>query len=366
MASGAFTGSSNTYSSSTDSGVLAGYDNSVNNATYSGIVAGYKNECLGASAVSYGFIGGGQYNQLNGPVQFASIVGGMSNKIYANADESIIGGGSGNVIQTTGATHYDGSGIFSSRNSTITGAHNSVIVSGYDNDITKEYYAFIGAGQQNSITNTSQSVANCCSAIVAGSSNVISNANRSFIGAGVSNEISGSYAAIHAGYANKVTADYAIASGKEALASQYGEHAQSSGQFASKGDAQKSSLVLRKSITTQGTWEKLYLDGSSEELVIPANAAWALKALVMTFNDNGSDAEAAEVQAIARRDGSGSVTVFPWVHWNWNLTVPEPIQLRFVANGTDKVSLEVKNSDMGSGTFKVVANVELLQIIAAN
>ena len=63
----------------------------------------------------------------------------------------------------------------------------------------------------------------------------------------------------------------------------YGQHAQAAGRFASTGDAQTSTFVLRRAITTHvdTTWYALYLDGVSALLTVPVASLWQFRVLLV-------------------------------------------------------------------------------------
>lgn len=70
------------------------------------------------------------------------------------------------------------------------------------------------------------------------------------------------------------TASQAIALGTGSSASIYGVQASANGRFATAGDAQHMSAVLRFITTTAAAGQELFLDGASQRLVIPTNSAW--------------------------------------------------------------------------------------------
>jgi hypothetical protein len=173
----------------------------------------------------YCFIGGGQGNTIhsvdgnpNDAVNHNSIVGGNANSITLGL-YNIIGGGSSNLISSSG----DANAIMSGLDNTISGTGSdyniicggngnlisstgvqNVICGGRDNEITAGNNHFIGGGG------------------VSADGNVISStSNRCFIGTGYANLISGSTNAgyILGGRENTVSADYGIAIGQYATVS---------------------------------------------------------------------------------------------------------------------------------------------------
>ncbi len=72
------------------------------------------------------------------------------------------------------------------------------------------------------------------------------------------------------------------AEGLSAVADYWGEHAHSGGRFAADGDAQYIRFVGRKLITMSSAWQSImYLDGSAQLLIIPANTLLNFTALVV-------------------------------------------------------------------------------------
>jgi len=103
----------------------------------------------------------------------------------------------------------------------------------------------------------------------------------STIGGGVFNVSSNMYSAVGGGSDNQATGRYSsICGGSYAVANKYGQNAQASGRFASNGDAQTSVFVARTMTEFDG-WATLFLDGSTESLLIPNNATWSFRIIIV-------------------------------------------------------------------------------------
>lgn len=231
-----------------------GYTNAVSTARSYGAISGGQSNTI-FTAGTHGFIGGGQANAVQ--AAHAVVVGGNTNT--ASAQGAFIGGGAqhiasgtysvvvGGGLGTTG-TRNNTAGSYSFIGSGTTNAINgngnyAAIVAGLSNSVNWDR-SIIGAGVSNTINGGARE-----SGIVSGNSNVLSaNAQVGFIGAGESNTVDSAYASIPGGF--------------QAQTRYYGEVAHASGQFAAKGDAQSSSLVLRRLVTT-GTTTELTFDGAA-------------------------------------------------------------------------------------------------------
>lgn len=162
----------------------------------------------------------------------------------------------------------------------VAGANYSTIGGGRDNK-TLGTYATIAGGIQNYTYNTGAYIGGgynnqnggSYSVIGGGESNIIDN-NDSTISGGASNRITSYYGSIGGGNGNRVQVDYGVISGgSQALSYLLGQHSWATGQIASRGDAQGSKIILRRSIT--GTSEtELFLDGSSVRAIIPDGKTW--------------------------------------------------------------------------------------------
>lgn len=203
-----------------EGGFVGGGVSNANTRTHAVVVGGFANETAqgygftgggrgnSMSKADYGVIAGGLGNVIEGEV-FGSdgnaILGGIRNRVYANAYYSSIVGGYSNRLHASG-TAFIGGG---ERNFVTDGATSGAIIAGDENVL--EHFAFhsiIGAGSGNLV-----SWSELCM-IGAGFANTIQNSDKSFIGSGHSNEInSANYAFLGGGRENTVSGDYGMVIG---------------------------------------------------------------------------------------------------------------------------------------------------------
>ena len=218
---------------------------------------------------------------LNGTVCTASgqnsFVGNGSS-CTASGLYSMVGNGDGNVVTGRGA----------------------VICGGVSNSNAADN-GFIGTGGRASVNTGSTGYGNSLSAAADGSGIMCGQecsitSVSSAIGGGQSNEISALYGGILCGYANSVTGEggaigggkiniasgvvSAVPGGLRGMASLYGQQANAAGMFAATGDAQRSVLVLRRSVTGTAA-SQLYLDGASAKADMgTGNRVWTVTATI--------------------------------------------------------------------------------------
>lgn len=179
---------------------------------------------------------------------------------------------------------------------------------------------------------------------------------------GARNTASGSYSSA-IGYWNTSVADYSYSRGFKAYSYLYGQQAEGSGTFSSNGDSQSSTLRARN--TTAGSSSVLFLDGTDDYAVIPANTTWAFTIMVTARSTDGGtgDEESAayEFKGCIERDGSnntalvGSVTKTVLAEddagWDCNVT----------ANDTAE-SLDVTGTSDDANTVRWTALYTLVEV----
>lgn len=93
-----------------------------------------------------------------------------------------------------------------------------------------------------------------------------------------------------------------IVGGLKARTSNYGQVANASGAFGSRGGAQRSEYILRIQ-TDDIAITQMYLDGISERMVMPQLTAWAFKGLVVGIRTvGGQDTASWEIEGLIRKD----------------------------------------------------------------
>ncbi len=276
--------------------ITGGYQyNSINLFNRGSVIAGGgEDQAVNFINADFSFIGGGINNRISGgegiirnsviiggignivTASYGAIVGGGGNNVYNNY--AFIGGGLGNFA--TGSGSFVGGGGFDGESSAgnFASGSGSAIVGGTSNSASG-FGSFVGGGNSNSANNT-------YTGIVGG---VFNNANgyTAAVGGGYQNNAIGDYSTISGGNFNVANGNSSVIGGGssnfadgsnamvlggiQASAQQYAQFAQSSGAFASTGDAQTSVFVLRN-ITTDGvTPTSLFLDGALLELSLPNN-----------------------------------------------------------------------------------------------
>lgn len=188
-------------------------------------------------------VGGGRYNSASG---IQSTVGGGGQNT-ASGYQSTVGGGNYN---------------------SASGGYQSTVSGGVGNSASG-YYATIGGGKDNFASGSGATV-----------------------GGGKMNNASGINATISGGY--------------NALADRYGQSAQAAGKFATRGDAQTSVLVARRS-TTNATPAELFLDGSGARCTIKTNTTLAFDILVVARSSSALN-ESAAYHFRGCADNNGGVT----------------------------------------------------------
>jgi len=337
---------------STHNFIGAGTNNYIDdNTDYSAVLTGSYNYI--DITVTNSVVGAGNYNAITNIVNNSSISAGSYNRITV-CENSSIGAGNNNYIDDSDNSMI-GAGIsnliLDTSKSFIAAGTNNVIESdssfigaGLNNDIgVSSSYTFIGAGATNTIGDGSD-----YSAIVGGSENSISDTSLySFIGTGRDNLVAANsdYASILAGQSNLIhgtgdwntivtgfnneiyfsnytsigggrdnyidVADYAtIPGGYGAKAINYGELAHASGYFATRGDSQHSTFVLRASTNNDTVY--LTPDGVNavdNSLIMPTGAGWNMSVKLVGVGGSGADVTILNYIYVANNSaGTTSVT----------------------------------------------------------
>jgi hypothetical protein len=293
--------------------------NNVVTSTKSAIVGGGFNKVTKHAS----FVGGGEFNEVHGV--YSAIVGGQDswivtgthnfigsghNNFVANGDHSFIGGGTNNRVNGNDNTVSGGS------SNGVTGIR-GFIGGGVGNGIITDY-GTIGGGWFNNVTGHNSSILGGAynsnqggySFIGAGSNNLILSGTRASIAGGQYNTASADYAFIGGGKSNQATAPYAfVPGGHGADAFQHGQMAHASGFFTKPGDIQGSFYILRNSTNTNNSVD-LYLDGTSQTLVMKDNTSMTYWGYVTARSDSGLTA-AWKIEGMLKRAGGPATTSSP-------------------------------------------------------
>lgn len=257
-----------------------------------GAVDFQRTRTVSAARVASGaqaFLGNGTSNTASG--LNSGIVNGLA--CTASGQNSLVGNGSS--CTASGLYAFVGNGDANSAS-----GRDAVVCGGVSNTNAADH-GFIGNGGRATVNPGSTGFGNTISAsgdgsgIVCGQENSITSV-LSFIGSGLQNAVSGLYGVVAGGYLNSVTAgDGAIGGGESnvvsgtaafvpggyrAIASLFCQQAHSAGGFAAAGDAQRSTLLLRRVVTGTAA-SQLYLDGSSLKADMgTGNRVWTVTATI--------------------------------------------------------------------------------------
>jgi hypothetical protein len=246
------------------------------NATSPNLIGGYKGNSV-TNGVFGAAIGGGGYDSFTNRVtdNYNTVSGGSDNQAGDNT---------GTIGDRSHATVSGGS------NNTASGA--LATIGGGNGNTASGSYSFIGGGVAN--------VGGAAWAAVGGGTfNNVSNTGSTIAG-GYQNTVSGFYSTVAGGRENNVPANLAtVPGGLKASASHYGEMAYASGAFATAGDAQTSTFVLRNT-TADATPTELFLDGSAARLAIANNRVVTFDILVVGVNTASGDSAGYRLAGVAR------------------------------------------------------------------
>ncbi|MBI5383849.1 MAG: tail fiber domain-containing protein [Verrucomicrobia bacterium] len=206
-----------------------------NNVVYWGavgavIAGGGGPDVLGGNSISasFGFIAGGDYNDIDTDSDYSAIGGGYENNVADNAPHTTIAGGDDNDVGADSAYSVIGGG---GRNDIGTNSYGSAVGGGYDNNIgdnsreatiaggdrndigTGSPFSAIGGGYDNNIGNDSSD------ATIAGgyNNNIGTNSDGSAVGGGYDNNIAANapHTTIAGGHSNNIgtNSDYSVVGG---------------------------------------------------------------------------------------------------------------------------------------------------------
>jgi hypothetical protein len=319
-----------------DATVGGGRDNhaSEESATVSG---GWWN----AAGAPYATVGGGHHITVTGEV--ATVAGGSW--ITVTADYAAVGGGQYNAISGEDAAIGGGSVNVASGN-----------------------WATIGGGSQNSVSGNKSTISGgqfntagaALSTIGGGISNTVT-ADHSTIGGGISNTVTASYSTIGGGFKNTATADHStIPGGSWAQASLDGQMAYANGKFTSAGDAQASLYVLRNATAGEVT-EKLFLDGSGQQLTIAVSRTLTFDMLVTASSDGGQSAGYSIRGVVKNVGGTTTLVGTPSVVL---LGADDGTWINHIVVGVDDVNatLVVTVTGVAGATIRWVATVRTAEV----
>lgn len=281
------------------------------------------------AATNYSFLGPTSNSGITGNVLavHSAIVNGNANSIN-NSGYSFIGSGQSNSINTGQNPAY--ATIVGGQTNTTTGVH-----------------SFIGGGQLNDIQSS-------LATVVGGRNNDIQfSSGYAFIGAGENNTINGStYGTIGGGEGNVINnpaVGSTISGGIRGRAYLYGQDSYASGMFSVSGDAQTSSLRLRRQVTGFST-RTLSLNGTDTTTnFIP---------ILTAVSGNTSRVWNARLQCVAVTNiqGTGGPVEGSVFSETMDITIKRIGTVTSIVNGTPMQSVSVSDVGMSGADFLVDAD----------
>lgn len=224
-----------------------------------------------------------------------------------------------------------------------TASGNTSTVGGGDNNTANGDYSAVGGGAVNTASGS-----------------------YSAIPGGVDNTASGYISAVGGGWFNTASGNYStVIGGKRAIASNYGQMAQSSSRFASNGDAQTSVYVAHQT-TTDATPSELFLDDEnlSARIAVAASSALRFHALVIGMTQNGANVGSYEISGCITRDNANNTAIVGNVNQTdfdetagaaaWDATA--------VADNTNE-ALVIQVTGAAATTIRWVARVETSEVV---
>jgi hypothetical protein len=164
------------------------------------------------------------------------------------------------------------------------------------------------------------------------------------------------------GSSSSAGAQHAIAFGPGTSATLYGQRAYANGTFATAGDAQASTYVMRN-ITSTATVTELFLDGSATRLVMPNNSVWTFSILISGRRTDATGGGAGyRVDGVIRKDTTaasaalvGAVTksILGETNAAWDVTV---------SADTTNGALRVQVTGEAAKTIRWVAVVQTAEV----
>ena len=211
----------------------------------------------------------------------------------------------------------------------------SIVVGGASNASTG-YISFVGGGQLNT-----------------------SSSNYSTVAGGNSNTASATWSTISGGQSNTASGSHSfVGGGIQALANRYGIAAHAAGQFATVGDAQKTTAVFRNKTTTN-TAVELFLDGASARYTVTSG-----KIISMLINITGTKSDGSAVAHYVRQysiKNIGGTTSQVYAAVTVGTDNAAGTSIAISADDTND-SLKIEVTGVASETWRWVASVDAVEV----
>ena len=343
--------------------IILGGSNNTASALNSLVMGGTNNIASGSASV----IGGGNGNHATG---VNSVIDGGSDNTTVNGFTSVKGGkdgtASGIYAIVLGGNNNTASGYSSmafGKNSIASGVYSSV--SGYGSIASGGYstasgYYATASGDSSTASGAYSAGQTLTEASGLGSYargfNCLASGNYSYA-SGSNCDATGNYAQ-SLGHASTASGAYSRAAGSRALADKYGQFSHAAGFFDSIGDAQKSSLVLRKE-TTDATATNLALNGVSDEITL-LDQDLKFFTIKVAGRRTDADGEGAAYKFEGAVDNNGGTTAL----------VGSPLKTVIAEDNTawdvdvtaDNTGLHITVTGEAGKTIRWVASVDLVEV----
>lgn len=303
-------------------------------------------------------ISGGVRNTASG---LRSTVSGGRENTASGGICNTVSGGQGNTA--SGYFCTVSGGYFNSASS-----YYSTVSGGYGNEASS-YYSSVSGGFGNTASGFAITVsggqgntASSYFSTVSGGSDNTASGDYSTVSGGYNNTASGLISTISGGYSNNASGENStVSGGSQAVANLYGQDAYAAGRFAADGDAQTSVLVARRS-TTDATQSELFLNGSSERMVLADQDCWLFKVYIVARRQDANNEGAAwEISGCIDRNGTSTAligainktVIADDSSGTWDVTAE--------ADDTNE-ALVIKVTGEAAKTIRWVARIELTEV----
>jgi len=162
--------------------------------------------------------------------------------------------------------------------------------------------------------------------------------------------------AISLGAGLSSTQNFGLAIGNQAAVRNYGGVAKASGDFATVGDAQTETYVLR-GITTNNTQTQIYLDGSGSQMVLTNNSTWTFRILITAHRTDAIDRAGWIVEGVIGRDAGAATTALSGTPSTTTLRRTDTNFAVAVSADTTNGALSIKVTGNTGKTVRWVATV---------
>jgi hypothetical protein len=306
---------------------------------YSVVGGGYNN----TASANYSTVGGGRNNNAS---EYGSTVGGGYINT-ASAIYSTVGGGSNNNASEYGST-----------------------ISGGRDNIASDIFSVVGGGTRNTASSDGSTVggggyntASSDYSTVGGGGYNTASSDYSTVGGGADNTASGLYSTVGGGKENNASGEKSTVSGGfKGKASRFGENSHAAGSFTNPGDAQHTVLVARR-ITSDATANQvLFLNGSSERLILPAQTTWTFEVKLSAYNNTDNEGAWWIFKGGIKRDNSNNTSTIGSLITEHDAESSLSTAVANVVADDTNEALEINVTGINSKDIRWVAVIDISQV----